>query len=89
MDTLLIEIGAEEIPAGYIEPALQAFSSLMVKQMAHARIEHGAARTYGTPRRLTVEIAEVAVAQTPLVTEMTGPPGASGSTTPATRPWPP
>ena len=63
MDTLLIEIGAEEIPAGYIEPALQAFSSLVTRQLAHARIEHGAARVYGTPRRLTVEIADVAAAR--------------------------
>jgi glycyl-tRNA synthetase beta chain len=78
MDTLLIEIGAEEIPAGYIEPALQAFSSLMTKQLTHARIKHGAARVYGTPRRLTVEIADVAEAQTPVTTEMTGPPKSVG-----------
>lgn len=78
MDTLLIEIGAEEIPAGYIEPALQAFSSLMLRHLSQARIEHGAARTYGTPRRLTVEIRGVAAAQTPVVTEMTGPPRSVG-----------
>lgn len=78
MDTLLIEIGAEEIPAGYIEPALQAFSLLVTRQLTHARIEHGAARVYGTPRRLTVEIADVAAAQTPVTTEMTGPPKSVG-----------
>jgi glycyl-tRNA synthetase beta chain len=74
MDTLLIEIGSEEIPAGYIEPALKAFSSLMTQRLAHLRIEHGTARVFGTPRRLTVEITDVADAQTPLVTEITGPP---------------
>lgn len=74
MDTLLIEIGTEELPAGYIEPALQAFSALMTGQLTHARITHGAAIVYGTPRRLAVEIVDVAAAQTPLVTELTGPP---------------
>jgi len=74
MDTLLIEIGTEELPAGYIEPALQAFSALMIRQLTHARIAHGAATVYGTPRRLALEIADVAVTQTPLVTELTGPP---------------
>ena len=78
MNTLLIEIGAEEIPAGYIEPALRAFSSLMTKQLGQARIEYGAARVYGTPRRLTVQISDVAEVQTPVTTEMTGPPKSVG-----------
>ncbi len=78
MDTLLIEIGAEEIPAGYIEPALAAFAASMTRQLTQARIEHGAATVYGTPRRLTVAIADVAPTQTAVTTEMTGPPARVG-----------
>ena len=43
MDTLLIEIGAEEIPAGYIQPALDALAQNLLKRLDGARIGHGAA----------------------------------------------
>jgi glycyl-tRNA synthetase beta chain len=33
MDRLLIEIGAEEIPAGYIIPALEAFKEKMISAL--------------------------------------------------------
>ncbi len=38
MDSLLIEIGTEEIPAGYIAPALKAFSAQLVACLDQARI---------------------------------------------------
>ena len=50
MDTLLLEIGAEEIPAGYIQPALDAMALNLLKRLDAARIEHGAAHTCGTGR---------------------------------------
>ena len=74
MDTFLLEIGTEEIPAGYIKPALKSLSSLILQRMDDSRIEHGKARTFGTPRRLAVEVADVAGKQNPLTTEITGPP---------------
>ncbi|MDA8404129.1 MAG: glycine--tRNA ligase subunit beta [Desulfobacteraceae bacterium] len=74
MNRLLVEIGTEEIPAGYIQPALKAFSSLLVKKMADARIPHGDVHTYGTPRRLAVIVSDVAPKQSPLSIEMMGPP---------------
>ncbi|MGD9088063.1 MAG: glycine--tRNA ligase subunit beta, partial [Desulfobacterales bacterium] len=74
METLLLEIGTEEIPAGYIKPALDALAATLQKKMSEARIEHGSAKTYGTPRRLTVRIEKVALKQRPLKTELTGPP---------------
>ena len=74
MDTLLLEIGTEEIPAGYIKPALRSLAATLQKEMTAARIEHGPAKIYGTPRRLTVKIEKVAAKQLPLKTELTGPP---------------
>ena len=44
MDNLLLEIGAEEIPAGYIRPALKALSSALLQKLSDARIEHGDAQ---------------------------------------------
>lgn len=74
METLLLEIGTEEIPAGYIEPALDAISSMLLQKMTDARIDHGGARIFATPRRLAVEVKKVAAKQKPLVSEVVGPP---------------
>ena len=74
MEKLLLEIGAEEIPAGYIAPALQAMETLLTNKLAVARIDHGAIRTFGTPRRLAVEIDDMAPKQRSESTEVLGPP---------------
>lgn len=74
MKRLLLEIGAEEIPAGYIEPALKALEENLLKKLSNARIGHGAARTFGTPRRLAISVADVAEKQAEVTTEVMGPP---------------
>jgi len=74
MTTLLLEIGAEEIPAGYIEPALEALAATLSAKLETARINHGQISTYGTPRRLTVMVADVAGKQNAVTTETLGPP---------------
>ena len=78
METLLLEIGAEEIPAGYIEPALNALSAILLQKLKEERIEHGEAKTFGTPRRLSVMVAGVSTRQAPLTVEVTGPPEKAG-----------
>ena len=74
MDSLLIEIGTEEIPAGYIAPAIADLSDRLLTCLDEARISHGAARTYGTPRRLAVLVEAVAPKQAAVTTEVVGPP---------------
>ena len=78
MERLLIEIGAEEIPAGYIAPALEAMASMLTEKLTAARIDHGTAQTFGTPRRLAVVVDDVALKQRSLSTEMLGPPARVG-----------
>ena len=78
MENLLLEIGAEEIPAGYIEPALKALSATLLQKLTDARIEHGDARVFGTPRRLTVRIENVARKQASMRSEVIGPPAKVG-----------
>ncbi len=78
INPLLLEIGTEEIPAGYIEPALAALSRVLQERLAEARIDHGEARVFGTPRRLAILIEAVADRQKPLTTEVTGPPAKVG-----------
>lgn len=74
METLLLEIGTEEIPAGYIEPALNVLTSTLLQKMTDARIEHGSAKIFATPRRLAVEVKKVADKQKSITSEVLGPP---------------
>ena len=75
--TLLVEIVTEEIPAGYIAPALQAMSFHMSQKLSQARIDHtGGTETFGTPRRLAVMVHQVAERQASMTEEVLGPPKA-------------
>ncbi|NVM21599.1 MAG: glycine--tRNA ligase subunit beta [Desulfobacterales bacterium] len=76
MKTLLVEIATEEIPAGYIEPALEAMESLMGRGLSKARIEYGAIETFATPRRLAIMVRDVAERQASVTREIVGPPAA-------------
>lgn len=74
MNNLLVEVGAEEIPAGYIEPALKAFKDDLGGVLKKARIQHGAIRYMGTPRRLALMVESVADVQAAETLTVTGPP---------------
>ncbi len=74
MKTLLLEIGTEEIPAGYIDPALTALASMLTQKLGEARIGHGPVRTYGTPRRLSATVENLAPRQKRQTSEILGPP---------------
>jgi glycyl-tRNA synthetase beta chain len=74
MNRLLLEIGTEEIPAGYIQPALNALAATMRHKLDEARIGHQTVATYGTPRRLVVCIDQVADRQRAVTETILGPP---------------
>lgn len=85
---LYLEIGSEEIPAGYIVPALEAMSAQLVRYLDENRIGHGEPFTTGTPRRLALRIGGVSSMQEACTTEIIGPPkqvafGADGRPTKA------
>ncbi len=56
MSELLFEIGTEEIPAGYIQPALDAMVADAAKKLRSLELAFDSIRTFGTPRRLTLAI---------------------------------
>ena len=70
---LYIEIGTEELPAGYIVPALESMSERMCRYLDENRVERGVPTVAGTPRRLVLNIAGVALRQKPVRTEAVGP----------------
>lgn len=74
MNNLLLEIGSEEIPAGYIEPALEAMASMISEKLKASRIKHGKITTSGTPKRLAIVVEDIDAYQEALTTEVTGPP---------------
>ncbi len=74
MKTLLLEIGTEEIPAGYIDPALASLAAMLSQKLGEARIGHGPIRTFGTPRRLAAMVDDLAPRQKRLTSEILGPP---------------
>jgi len=69
-----LEIGSEEIPAGYIDPALEAMKEQIIKFMDDYRIAYGTPVIAGTPRRLTLFIPDVALQQESTSQEIVGPP---------------
>ncbi len=74
MPDLLFEIGAEEIPAGYIEPALAALKSEFETALKSNRLQADKIRTTGTPRRLVLHAAGLPSAQESIDMEVSGPP---------------
>jgi glycyl-tRNA synthetase beta chain len=63
MKELLLEVGTEEIPAGFIPQALIDFESLMRKELEGNRIDFNGVKTLGTPRRLVLFLPSVSEKQ--------------------------
>ena len=60
---LLVEIRTEEIPAGVLDRAVEAFRDEVRRGLEAAHLEHGEVGGLGTPRRLTVHARAVAERQ--------------------------
>lgn len=71
---LFLELGTEELPAGFIPRALQDLKDLLSQELENARVTFGTIRTFATPRRLAISIMDVAARQQRQELEITGPP---------------
>ena len=71
---LFLELGTEEIPAGFIPLALEDIQQQLSQALEQARISYGEIRTFATPRRLAISIQDVARLQQRQELEVTGPP---------------
>ncbi|ADH86400.1 glycine--tRNA ligase subunit beta [Desulfurivibrio alkaliphilus] len=71
---LLLEIGAEEIPAGYLMPALKALQAGLAQGLREHELAFGEINTGATPRRLAVSVQGLAARQPDRVEEAMGPP---------------
>jgi len=71
--SFLLEIGCEELPAGFITPALQQLESLAREGFAGARIPFGSIQALATPRRLALTVEGVVDRQEAETRELVGP----------------
>jgi glycyl-tRNA synthetase beta chain len=71
---LLFEIGTEEIPAGFLMPALENLKTILARKLGDLGLTHGEIRGVATPRRLAVCIADLASRQPDRREEILGPP---------------
>ena len=72
---LLLEIGTEEIPSGYLEKGLKALERLAIENLKNNRIKMGKGLyAHGTPRRLVLMGEVIAEKQEEIIQEVTGPP---------------
>jgi glycyl-tRNA synthetase beta chain len=73
MAEFFIEIGSEEIPSGYVEPALRYMKKELSSFFSKNRIDAEVPKTMGTPRRMIVSIKGVMEMQEDSVDEFLGP----------------
>ncbi len=73
MSNLLLEIGTEEIPAGYISPALKQMEELFAESVKKNRLNFDSIHTTGTPRRLVLFVSGLPRKQEDIVQEIKGP----------------
>jgi len=73
MPELFLEIGTEEIPSRFIEPALAHLERGLSAYFAKNRIAAGPGKVLGTPRRLAVAFTDVAARQPDAVETHLGP----------------
>jgi len=70
----LLEIGTEELPAGDLTSAIGQLQERVPALLDELRLEHGEVKISGTPRRLVVQVMELADRQPDRESVVKGPP---------------
>ncbi len=73
VDTLLLELGAEELPPTALDALSDAFAAGIEKGLQEAEIPFHGVTAYATPRRLAVQVSELADKQPDREVERRGP----------------
>ncbi len=70
---LFLEIGTEEIPAGFLPKAMADMEGIITKEFTSARLAFGEIKTFATPRRLALVVKDVSPVQPDAEITDTGP----------------
>ncbi len=73
MKNLLFEIGTEELPAGFLQPALDQLSRNFKQKANELELTYGDVRVMGTPRRLALLVSDLIEKQQDRREELLGP----------------
>jgi glycyl-tRNA synthetase beta chain len=60
---LFLEIGTEEIPAGFIPRAMAEMEAMITKELTNARLSFSTVKTMATPRRLALMVKDIPAVQ--------------------------
>lgn len=71
---LLLEVGTEEIPAGFLAQAMADTAGRVARALEEARLGAASVRCLGSPRRLCVLVSAVPLQQPDVSEEVVGPP---------------
>lgn len=71
---LILEIGTEEIPAGFMRDVIAELSEIASRELAGNALAYGNISSYGTPRRLTLRVTDLTEMQEDQSRESYGPP---------------
>jgi glycyl-tRNA synthetase beta chain len=74
MPTFLLEVGTEELPANFVESAIQQWQSRLSQSLDEHLLTPDSIQVYGTPRRLAVLIQGLPRQQPDREEEVKGPP---------------
>ncbi|NJK33960.1 MAG: glycine--tRNA ligase subunit beta [Oscillatoriales cyanobacterium SM2_2_1] len=73
MASFLLEVGTEELPAGFVVDAIAQWQERIPSSLGEADLSYGAIRVMGTPRRLAVLIEDLPTEQVDRVVAVKGP----------------
>ncbi|MGV0005268.1 MAG: glycine--tRNA ligase subunit beta, partial [Candidatus Porifericomitaceae bacterium WSBS_2022_MAG_OTU9] len=73
-ETLLLEIGTEELPALALASSVRQLGQSMSAALKNGGLSHGNLKTFATPRRLAVSLEQVPVVRSGSSSLRMGPP---------------
>lgn len=74
MSNYLLEVGVEELPAGFVPEAMERLGNFLKTELTENHIDFGGITTLATPRRLTAIIKDIALEQKTTSKRVKGPP---------------
>lgn len=69
----LLEVGSEELPATFVPIGMRNLEKSLRQLLDQEKISYGEVQVYGTPRRLAIAVADVALGRETEVAERRGP----------------
>jgi glycyl-tRNA synthetase beta chain len=77
MPNYLLEVGTEELPADFVDSAIQQWEKLIPQSLSAEFLTPSSIAVYATPRRLAVSIANLPSQQSDRTEEIKGPPASA------------